>query len=311
MTDIVITEFMDANALASLQAEFDVHYDPDLWERPEELASLMPGLPGLIVRNATQVRGAVLDNADVLQCVGRLGVGLDNIDTDMCGTRNITVYPATGANSDSVAELAIGGMFVMLRNAYHVTQGVIDGSWPRMQMTGREIMGKTLGIVGLGAIGKALAWRAKGVGMTLKAWDPYLDKDSSVWAEHGIERAETLEELARVSDVISIHVPLNDETRDLFDTAMIANMKSDAVLLNLARGGIVKEADVVAALRDNRIGGAFLDTFDIEPLGSENIFHDVPNLLLTPHLGARTFEADDRVCSMIAGAVSTHLKGAA
>lgn len=309
MTDIVITEFMDANALAYLEADFDVHYDQDLWEKPEELASLMPGLPGLIVRNATQVRGAVIDNADVLRCVGRLGVGLDNIDIEVCAARDIAVYPATGANSDSVAELAMGGMYVMLRKAYHATDGVIAGTWPRMQMTGREVMGKTLGIVGLGSIGKALAWRAKGVGMKLQAWDPYLAEDATAWSEYGVTRVNALEELVATSDVISIHVPLNNETRDLFDGAMIANMKNDAVLFNLARGGIVNEKDVVAALRENRIGGAFLDTFDAEPLSAENIFMDVPNLMLTPHVGARTIEADDRVCSMIAKAVSGHLKG--
>lgn len=309
MTDIVITEFMDANALAFLEAEFDVHYDQDLWEKPEELASLMPGLPGLIVRNATQVRGAVIENADALQCVGRLGVGLDNIDTDACAARDISVYPATGANSDSVAELAMGGMYVMLRKAYHATNEVIAGSWPRMQMTGREVMGKTLGIVGLGSIGKALAWRARGVGMQVQAWDPYLPDDATAWSEFGISKVNALEELVASSDVISIHVPLNEETRDLFDREMISNMKNDAILFNLARGGIVNEVDVATALRENRIAGAFLDTFDEEPLGADNIFADVPNLLLTPHLGARTIEADDRVCSMVAKAVADHLKG--
>ena len=308
MTDIVIAEYIDPKALAMLEPDFDIHYDQDLWNKPGELAALMPGVPGMIVRNATQVRDGVLDNADVLKCVGRLGVGLDNIDVDVCKARGISVYPATGANADSVAELAIGGMFVMLRNAYHETQTVIDGNWPRMQMMGREVMGKTLGIVGLGAIGKALAWRAKGLGMTLVAWDPYIGADHPAWDEHGVRRVATLEELVAMADVVSIHVPLSDETRDLFDAAMIGKMKSDAILFNLARGGIINEMDLVAALRDNRIAGAFLDTFDVEPLGSDNIFGDVPNLMLTPHVGARTIEADDRVCTMIAHAVADHLK---
>ncbi|MDA8638110.1 hydroxyacid dehydrogenase [Rhodospirillales bacterium] len=308
MTDIVITEYIDPKALAILKPDFDIHYDQDLWNKPDELAALMPGVPGMIVRNATQVRGDVLDNADVLKCVGRLGVGLDNIDMDGCAARDISVYPATGANSDSVAELAIGGMFVMLRDAYHATETVIDGNWPRMQMMGREVMGKTLGIVGLGAIGKALAWRAKGLGMTLVAWDPYIDADDSRWKEHGVGHVATIDELAAISDVVSIHVPLTDETRDLFDTAMIAKMKPNAILFNLARGGIVNEDDLVAALKAKQIAGAFLDTFDVEPLGSDNIFKDVSNLMLTPHVGARTVEADDRVCTMIADAVASHLK---
>lgn len=308
MTDIIITEYIDPKALAILEPDFDIHYDQDLWEKPEELASLMPGVPGMIVRNATQVRGDVLKNADVLKCVGRLGVGLDNIDMDACGVKDIAVYPAIGANSDSVAELAIGGMFVMLRNAYRATPSVIDGSWPRMKMMGREVMGKTLGILGLGAIGQALAWRAKGLGMTVLAWDPYIGVNDPKWSEYGVERIETLDELAAAADVISIHVPLTDETRDLFDAAMIAKMKSDALLFNLARGGIVNENDLVEALRNKQIAGAFLDTFDVEPVGPDNIFNDVPNLILTPHVGARTVEADDRVCTMIANAVSNHLK---
>lgn len=309
MTDIIITEYIDPKALAILEPDFDLHYDQDLWNKPDELASLMPGVPGMIVRNATQVRGAVLDNADVLKCVGRLGVGLDNIDMDGCAARDVAVYPATGANSDSVAELAIGGMFVMLRDAYDATQKVINGDWPRMQMMGREVMGKTLGIVGLGAIGQALAWRAKGLGMALIAWDPYINADDPRWDEHNVGHVATLDELVASADVISVHVPLNDETRDIFDAAMIAKMKPDALLFNLARGGIVNEADLVAALNNKQIAGAFLDTFDIEPLAADNIFKDVPNLMLTPHVGARTIEADDRVCTMIANAVSKHLKG--
>lgn len=309
MTDIIITEYIDPKALAILEPDFDLHYDQDLWNKPDELASLMPGVPGMIVRNATQVRGAVLDNADVLKCVGRLGVGLDNIDMDGCAARDVAVYPATGANSDSVAELAIGGMFVMLRDAYDATQKVINGDWPRMQMMGREVMGKTLGIVGLGAIGQALAWRAKGLGMAMIAWDPYINADDPRWDEHNVGHVATLDELVASADVISVHVPLNDETRDIFDAAMIAKMKPDALLFNLARGGIVNEADLVAALNNKQIAGAFLDTFDIEPLAADNIFKDVPNLMLTPHVGARTIEADDRVCTMIANAVSKHLKG--
>ena len=308
MTDIIITEYIDPKALAILEPDFDIHYDQDLWEKPEELAALMPGVPGMIVRNATQVRGDVLVNADILKCVGRLGVGLDNIDMDECGAKDITVYPAIGANSDSVAELAIGGMFVMLRNAYHATPSVIDGSWPRMQMMGREVMGKTLGIIGLGSIGKSLAWRAKGLGMTVVAWDPYIKADSPQWEEHSVGYIATLEELVAVADVVSVHVPLTDETRDMFDAALIAQMKSDALLFNLARGGIVNEVDLVAALRENQIGGAFLDTFDVEPVSADNIFNGVPNLILAPHVGARTVEADDRVCTMIANAVAKHLK---
>lgn len=308
MPDIVITEFIDPAALKRLKAEFDVHYDQALWNKPEEIARLMKGTPGLIVRNQTQVRGVALAGADMVKCVGRLGVGLDNIDMEECARRGIAVFPATGANSDSVAELAIGGLYVMFRGAYHVTDEVIAGQWPRMRMMGREVAGKTLAIIGYGAIGKALAWRAKGIGMRVVVWDPYIPADSGIWAEHGVEREAGLAAAVRQADAVSVHVPLNDETTDMFDAKLIAEMKPDAVLLNLARGGIVNEADLVAALHAKTIGGAFLDTFVTEPLGADNIFADVPNLILTPHAGARTVEADDRVCSMIADLVTNCLK---
>jgi len=310
MTDILITEFIDQGALERLKSEFDVRYDVDLWDQPEAIAEALQGVPGLIVRNQTQVRGIVLEKADALKCVGRLGVGLDNIDTDACAARKIDVFPATGANSDSVAELAMGGLYVLFRRSYRATDEVIAGGWPRMRLLGREVAGKTLAIIGFGSIGKALAWRAKGVGMKVTAWDPYIDIDNAVWGEHGVEPYASLDAVVADADAVSVHVPLNDETRDMFDAAMIAKMKPDAVLFNLARGGIVNEADLVAALKAETIGGAFLDTFDVEPLTADNIFKDVPNLLLTPHVGARTVEADDRVCNMIADAVANCLRGA-
>ncbi len=308
MTDIVISEYIDPAALETLNASFNVHYDQDLWRKLDELAQLMPGLPGLIVRNQTQIRGAVLDAADGLKCVGRLGVGLDNIDTEACAEKGIEVFPAIGANSDSVAELAIGGLFVLFRNAYHATDAVIAGDWPRMQMMGREVAGKTLAIAGFGSIGRALTWRAKGLGMRVTAWDPYIDQAASLWSEQGVERRESLDDLVQDADALTVHVPLTDDTRNLIDTNLISKMKSDAVVLNLARGGIANEQDIVDALRAENLGGAFLDTFDVEPLSVDNIFKDVPNLLLTPHVGARTVEADDRVCTMIADAVATCLK---
>lgn len=308
MVDIVISEFMDPSVLKRLEAEYEIAYDQDLWKKPEQLAKLLPGVPGLITRNQTQVRGAVLDAGDALKCVGRLGVGLDNIDTEACARKGIDVFPATGANSDSVAELAIGGLFVMFRGAYYATEETLSGGWPRMRMMGREVAGKRLGIVGFGSIGKALAWRAKGVGLNVAAYDPYVDASDPRWLKYGVERRESLSALVADADAVSVHVPLNDETRSMIDAGIIAEMKPDAVLFNLARGGIVNERDLAAALTAKTIAGAFLDTFDIEPLTHENVFVGVPNLMVTPHVGARTVEADDRVCNMIADAVMARLK---
>lgn len=309
MTDIVITEYIDPVALDRLKAEFDVHYDQDLWDKPEVIAEKLNGARALIVRNQTQVRGVILDRATDLKCVGRLGVGLDNLDMDGCAERGVDVFPAIGANADSVAELVIGGLYVMFRNAYHVSDDVIAGRWPRMQMMGREVSGKTLAIIGLGWIGKALAWRAKGVGMRVIAWDPYIDQSPAYWDELGVQRGESLTDTIKDADAISIHTPLTEETTNMFDKALISEMRKDAFLLNLARGGIVNEQDLVDALRAGDLAGAFLDSYSTEPLGADNIFADVPNLMLTPHVGARTSEADDRVCNMIADAVTECLSG--
>lgn len=311
MPDILITEFMDETRVARMAEEFDVAYEPDLVSRQEDIPARMAGVRGLIVRNATQVRGEVLEAADSLVCVGRLGVGLDNIDVAGCEARGVKVFPATGANSDSVGELAMGALFVMFRRAYGATKAVMAGDWPRMELMGREVSGKRLGIMGLGNTGKALAWRARGCGMSLIAWDPYLPADDPRWAELGCDRAPALDDLFVQADAVSIHVPLTDETRHVIDAAAIAKMKDRALLMNLARGGIVHEGDVVQALKDGKLAGFFTDVFETEPLPAGSIFDGVPNAYLTPHVGARTEEAETRVSTMISEAVMTCLKGAA
>lgn len=307
MADIIISEYIDPAGLAILEPHFDIVYDQDLWQKPDELAALMADAQALIVRFQTQARGAVLDNATALKCIGRLGVGLDNIDVATCKERGVEVYPATGANSDSVAELVIGALYVMFREAFHVTEETAAGGWPRPRMMGREVMGKTLGIMGFGNIGQALAWRAKGVGMDVLAWDPFIPADADVWAEKGVERIADASEIIVRSDAISLHVPLVDGTRDLIAAAELKRMKSDALLVNLARGGIVNEADLAEALKAGEIAGAFVDAFVDEPLPAGSVFADVPNLYLSPHCGARTVEADIRVCTMIAEKVKARL----
>ena len=171
MPDILITEFMLESEVDRLAKEYDVSYQPDLVSDQDKIPALMPGVRGLIVRNATQVRGAVLEAADKLECVGRLGVGLDNIDMDACADRGIKVYPAIGANSDSVAELAMGAIYSLFRRAYHSTEAVIAGKWPRLELMGREIQGKTLGIIGYGSIGTQLSVLAEGLGMQVLFYD--------------------------------------------------------------------------------------------------------------------------------------------
>lgn len=307
MPDIVVTEFMDEAALDILRADYDVVYDPTLVDKPDALAALLPGVRGLIVRNRTQVRGAVLEAGTALQVVGRLGVGLDNIDVDACRARDVAVCPATGANDVSVAEYVVCGVMMMLRGAYFATAEVAAGAWPRTRLMGREMMGATLGLVGFGSIARETARRARAMGMEIVAYDPFLPDDHPAFAAHEA-RPVSLDELLAVSDAVSLHVPLTDATRGLIGADALARMKSDAVLVNAARGGVVDEAALAEALKAGQIGGAMLDVFDREPLPGGGPLVDVPNLILTPHIAGVTVESNVRVSGVTAEAVARVLK---
>ncbi len=309
MPDIVICEFMDDAAIREGLSGFDVLYDATLVERPGDLAKALAGARGLIVRNRTQVRGALLEAAAPLKVVGRLGVGLDNIDVEACRTRGIAVCPASGANDVSVAEYVIGAAMLLLRGAYAATPQMIAGAWPRGRLMGREISGKRLGLVGFGAIARETAARAAALGMSVVAHDPFVPPDDPAW--DAVARV-SLDDLLVASDVVSLHVPLTPETRGLIGAEAIARMRPDAILINAARGGVVDEAALAAALKQNRLGGAALDVFDEEPLdaGRGAVFADCPNLVLTPHIAGVTEESNIRVSRVTVEAVRKHLSGA-
>ncbi|WP_298436146.1 hydroxyacid dehydrogenase [uncultured Jannaschia sp.] len=296
---ILITEFMDEAWVDWLRARAEVTYEPDLSDRPDDLARLAAEAQGLIVRNRTQVRGGLLDAG--FTCVGRLGVGLDNIDLDGCRLRGISVHPATGANTLSVAEYVVTTAAVLLRGAYMMRPAMEAGDWPRgVAGRGREIAGKVLGLLGYGEIARKTGELGRALGMEVVAADPYAtDFD-------GARKASVAEVLA-AADVVSLHVPLTEETREMIDAAALAAMKPGAVLVNAARGGIVDEAAVCDALRSGHLAGAALDTFATEPLGAENDFAGVPNLILTPHIGGVTAEANTRVSEMTARTVAAEL----
>ncbi len=307
MADIVISEFMDEAAIRELLPGRDVLYDAKLVDHPADLIAALADARALVVRNRTQVRGALLEAAPKLRVVGRLGVGLDNIDVETCKARGIAVCPATGANDVAVAEWAITAMLVLLRGAWSATPQVIAGAWPRMSTIGREASGKTLGLVGLGGIARETATRAAALGLRICAADPLLPADHPAWK---LAERVTLDELVQRSDVVSLHVPLTDETRGLFDAARIAAMRRGSILLNAARGGVVDEAALAAALRSGHLGGAALDVFAQEPLDAAQgaLFAGVPNLLLTPHIAGVTDESNVRVSRVTLEAVLRHLK---
>jgi (S)-sulfolactate dehydrogenase len=297
---IVITEFIDERALPALRAKHDVVYDAKLVDDAPRLLKEAASADAIIVRNRTQVRGELLAALKQCRVVGRLGVGLDNIDAPACEARGMKVIPATGANALSVAEYVIASAMFLMRGAYQSASAVAAGQWPRNALSnGREVGGKTLGLIGFGSIGQITARLAQGVGMNVIAFDVMMDADHPAFAESRV-RAAGLEEVITAADVISLHVPLVDSTRNLFDARRIASMKRGAVLINTARGGIVDEVALAAALKSGALGGAAIDVFSKEPLPASEHFKDCPNLLLTPHIAGVSAESNKRVSFLIA-----------
>jgi (S)-sulfolactate dehydrogenase len=315
MTDLLITETIDEDVFKDVLAGFNIVYEPKLFLRHDDLCKAVANVPAIIVRNNTQVNADVLKHAEKLVAIGRLGVGLDNIDMATCKARGIAVYPATGANAQSVVEYVIGSTYVLLRRAFLATPEVLAGEFPRNRWQGREVAGKRLGIVGFGAIGRMLGATAAGIGMEVVGYDPYLKPDDPAWSQpwarpSGKVPALDLDTLLTTSDVISLHVPLNAETTNLIDRAALAKMKRGAILVNAARGGVANEAATAEALRSGQLGGAAFDVFTEEPLSKEGakVFADCPNLILTPHIGAGTAEANQRVSFMVAEKIRDHFK---
>ncbi len=305
---ILITEFMDAAAVAALAAGFDVAYDPDLVDRRDELLSRLAQADALIVRNRTRVDPDLLAAAPGLKVVGRLGVGLDNIDTAACAARGIEVIPAIGANAQAVAEYVIGTAMLLLRGAYQSTASVSDGAWPRTALSdGREIAGKVLGVVGFGGIGRLTGRLARALGMRVIGHDPQVPEDSPIWAAEQTS-GQPLDVVLAQSDVVTLHVPLTRDTRGLVDATRLARMRPGAILVNTARGGVVDEAAVAAALRSGALGGAALDVFGAEPLPAGSPLAGCPNLVLTPHVAGITRESNERVSSLIADRVAAALQ---
>ena len=299
MARVVITEFIDERALPALRAAHDVVYDPKLVDEPARLRAEAASADAIVVRNRTQVRGELLAALKRCRVVGRLGVGLDNIDVPACEARGMKVIPATGANALSVAEYVVGSALLLLRGAYQSTAAVAAGQWPRAALSnGRECGGRTLGLIGFGSIGQLTARLARGLGMQVIAFDAMMDADHPAYAALGV-RAAGLDEVVAGADVVSLHVPLVDSTRNLFDARRIAAMKRGAVLVNTARGGIVDEVALAAALRSGHLGGAAIDVFDQEPLPAAEHFVGCPNLLLTPHVAGVTTESNERVSFLI------------
>lgn len=271
----------------------------------EELLARIGEFEALIVRSRTRVTEAVLDRARTLRIVARAGVGIDNIDLPAATARGVLVVNAPTGSTQSVAELAVAMMLSLARRLPEADRSVKAGRWEKSRLKGAELSGKVLGLIGSGRIGGRVAQICRGFGMQVLAYDPYLPKD--VAAEREI-RLTSLEEVLREGDVISIHAALTEETEHLVGAPQLALMKPSAFLVNCARGAIVDEAALSHALEANQIAGAGLDVYEVEPPGKSPL-RAFPNVVLTPHIGAATREAQRRTGLVAVEQVLQALRG--
>jgi D-3-phosphoglycerate dehydrogenase len=259
---------------------------------PEELPKVLPAYDGMVVRSRTKVRQPLIDVCPNLKVIVRGGVGLDTIDAEYARSKGITVMNTPMASSASVAELTIGYMFALARSVYQAALSMKSEKWEKKLFEGDEIGGKTLGLIGIGNIGKEVAKRAKALGMTVIAYDPYVKSVDDV-------RMVTLDELLANSDYISLHLPKTKESANMIGKAQIAKMKMGVRIINCARGGIIDEAALYEGLTNGKIAGAALDVYTEEPPSNWNLAK-LPNVIGSPHIGAATKEAQGRVGAEVA-----------
>ena len=269
-----------------------------------EFERVLSDAHGLIVRSATKVDAAMLGRAPALRVVGRAGVGVDNIDLEAATERGVAVLNAPAGNTVSAAELTLALILSAVRRVAQADGSMRRGEWARSRFQGAELRGRTLGLVGAGRIGGEVARRCRAFGMHVVAYDPYLTVERA--AELQVERAD-LDTLLDRADVLSLHVPLTDATRGMIDADALGRMKPGTYLVNVARGGLIDEAALATALEEGSLAGAALDVYANEPLEEESPLRSAPNLVLTPHLGASTGEAQELVATEIAEAVRAAL----
>jgi (S)-sulfolactate dehydrogenase len=296
---IVIPEKILPESLDQLRAaNHEIIYDPQLVNDQKGLLAVAQDADAIIVRRLTQVKGKLLDSMINCKAVGRLGVGLDNIDVLTCHARGIEVIPAIGANARSVAEYVIATSMMLMRTAYLSTHEVVNGQWPKERIDqGREVLGSVLGIVGFGSIGQITADLALKMGFRVVA-NTYRKSSSDQPIIDGVTYA-SLEELITISDVVSLHLPYTAESKNLFNKSTIARMKTGAILINTARGGIVDDDALLEAILRGHISGAAIDVFENEPLVNSPKYDNVPNLILTPHIAGITQQSEKRVNQLV------------
>jgi len=300
---VLVAEPLADEGLELLRAAHEVDYRPSL-PRPDFL-ELLPSYDALVVRSGVKVDAQAIAAGKRLRVVGRAGVGVDNIDVPAATDAGILVVNAPTANTIAAAELTVGLIYALARHIPQAEASLRRGEWRRADFVGTELRAKTLGIIGLGKIGLAVAERARAMEMTLIGSDPFVSAEAA--AARAIELVE-VDELLRRADVVTLHVPLNDATRGLIGADRLQLMKPTALVVNVARGGVVDEAALAAALTDGRLAGAAVDVYEHEP-PTESPLLTAPNTVLTPHLGASTREAQTKAGVEVAEQVLDALAG--
>jgi D-3-phosphoglycerate dehydrogenase len=288
---VVVADKVDEGGLALLVQSAEIEVVKTVKDK-KRLLEALPAAHALLVRSETKVTGELLAQAPLLRVIGRAGIGVDNIDLEAATQRGIAVLNTPGGNTISAAEHTVGLLLALVRRIPWADQSMRAGAWDRQKFQGVELSGKTLGVVGLGRIGAHVATIARSFGMLVVAHDPFLPEARA----HELQvRLLPLDDLLKRADVVTLHLPLTDETRHLIDRRRLGLMKKSAVLINAARGGLVDEAALLGALEAEQLAGAAIDVFDTEPLPAESPLRGADRVILTPHLGAATVEAQERV----------------
>jgi D-3-phosphoglycerate dehydrogenase len=303
---IVVCDPISPKGIALLQQrpEFEVVVLPKRLPEPE-LLPVVADAVALLVRSETKVTRKVIEAAPKLRVVGRAGVGVDNVDVEAATQHGIVVMNTPGGNTVTTAELSFAMLLALARKVPQAHTSMAAGKWDRKLLQGTELLGKTLGILGMGRIGSEVAKRALAFGMRVIAYDPYLTEDRAKAV--GAEFAAEVDNIYRVADFITVHMPITPETKHMLNAAAFAKMKPGVRLVNCARGEIVVEADLIAALESGKVAGAALDVYSVEPLPAEHPFRKQPNLILTPHLGASTQEAQEKCGIEVAEVITGYL----
>ena len=285
-----VNDPLDEEATKMLMSKKELEVTSEYLDK-EKLLQVIPEIDVLIVRSATKVTADVIEAGKRLKIIARAGVGLDNVDVAKAREKGIKVLNTPGASAPSVAELTLALMLACVRGIVKASVSLKEGKWEKKGLTGRELLGKTLGLVGFGSIGQEVAKRALAFGMKVIAYDPAKPK-----TDLPVEYVD-LDQLLRESDIVSLHVPLTEETRYIIDREAISKMKDGVIIINTARGGVINEEALYEALVSGKVYAAGLDVFEVEPPNDElrRKLLSLDNVVATPHIGASTHEAQKRV----------------